>query len=406
MVFVWSLVLLVQFLFLYSLFSFTFTTCFPLIQPKCHDDESHALLQFKEGFHIDKFASLSPLGYPKTASWNSSTNCCSWDGIKCDEQTNQVIQIDLSSSQLYGRMDANSSLFRLVHLRDLDLSDNDFNYSQIPSMIGELSQLRYLNLSLSIFSGKIPPQVSQLSKLLSFDLGFQSTINPKGSAVNLLQLEFSSLKSIIQNSTKLEILFLSYVTISSTLPATLTNLTLLQKLSFYNSDLYGEFPTGVFHLPNLKLLDLRYNPNLNGRLPEFQSSSLTKLVLDQTGFYGTVPVSIGKLSSLTILSIKKCNFFGYIPSSLGNLTQLRQIILAYNKFRGDPSASLANRTQLSRLSLGYNEFTIKTISWIGKLSSIIGLDISSINIGSDIPSSFANLTQLENIKCTKLQYKR
>jgi hypothetical protein len=153
-VFVWSLVLLLQFVFLYSLFSFTFTTCFPLIHPKCHDDESHALLQFKEGFHLNKFASLSPLGYPKTASWNSSTDCCSWDGIQCDEHTNQVIQIDLSSSQLFGRMDANSTLFRLVHLQVLDLSDNDFNYSQIPSKIGELPQLGYLNLSLSIFSEK------------------------------------------------------------------------------------------------------------------------------------------------------------------------------------------------------------------------------------------------------------
>ncbi|PNX73248.1 receptor-like protein kinase, partial [Trifolium pratense] len=89
----------------------------------------------QEGFHIDKFASVNPLGYPKTASWNSSTDCCSWDGITCDDQTNQVIQIDLSSSQLYGTMDANSSLFRLVHLRKLDLSDNDFKNSQIPSRI-------------------------------------------------------------------------------------------------------------------------------------------------------------------------------------------------------------------------------------------------------------------------------
>jgi hypothetical protein len=109
MVFVWSLVLLVQFLFLYSLFSFTFTTCFPLIHPKCHDHESHALLQFKKSFHINNSASLNPLSYPKTASWNSSTDCCSWDGIQCDDHTNQVIHIDLSSSQLYGRMDANSS---------------------------------------------------------------------------------------------------------------------------------------------------------------------------------------------------------------------------------------------------------------------------------------------------------
>ncbi|PNX78921.1 receptor-like protein kinase, partial [Trifolium pratense] len=75
------------------------------------------------------------------SKWQSSpyepviTDCCSWDGIQCDEHTNQVIHIDLRSCQLYGRMDANSSLFRLVHLRVLDLSDNDFNYSQIPSKI-------------------------------------------------------------------------------------------------------------------------------------------------------------------------------------------------------------------------------------------------------------------------------
>ncbi|PNX76219.1 receptor-like protein kinase, partial [Trifolium pratense] len=261
-----------------------------------------------EGFHINNSASLNPLSYPKTTSWNSSTDCCSWDGIKCDEHTNQVIQIDLSSSQLYGTMDANSSLFRLLHLRVLDLSDNDFNYSQIPPKIGELSQLRYLNLSLSIFSGEIPPQVSKLSKLLSLDLSFRAISSAK---------------------------------------------------------------VGVFHLPNLKVLDLRYNPNLKGRLPEFQSSSLTKLALDQTGFYGTLPISIGNLSSLETLSIPNCHFFGYIPSSIGNLTQLMQINLRYNKFKGDPSASLANLIKLSHLIVGHNDFTIETISWIDEIPTFI-----------------------------------
>ncbi|CAJ2669052.1 unnamed protein product [Trifolium pratense] len=216
-----------------------------------------------------------------------------------------------------------------------------------------------------------------------------------GSIVNRLHLKLSSLRSIIQNSTKLERLLLSYVTISSTLPDILTNLTSLHELRLYNSDLYGEFPIGVFHLPNLKLLDLRENPNLNGRLPEFQSSSLTKLRLDETGFYGTLPLSIGKLTSLNILSISHCHFSGYIPPSLGNLTQLQHISLEYNNFRGDPSASLAKLTKLSHLYVGFNEFTIETISWIGKLSSIVVLDISSVNISSDIPLSFVNLTQLE-----------
>jgi hypothetical protein len=253
MVFVRSHVFLVKFLFLYSLFSFTFTTSLPHIQPKCHQYESQALLHFKEGFVINNLASDNLLGYPTTASWNSSTDCCSWDGIKCHEHTNHVIHVDLSSSQLYGKMDANSSLFRLVHLRILDLSDNDFNYSQIPPKIGELSQLKYLSLSRSLFSGEIPPQVSQLSKLLSLDLGCRAMLRPKGSTSNLLQLKLSNLRSIIQNSTKLETLLLSFVTISSNLPDTLTNITSLKELSVFSSESYGEFPIGVFHLPNLEL---------------------------------------------------------------------------------------------------------------------------------------------------------
>ncbi|XP_058736315.1 receptor-like protein 7 [Vicia villosa] len=392
MLFHWSLVLSLHFLFL----SFTFTSSFPLTHPKCHQYESQALLQFKEGFNINMTSSSdNPLSYPKTASWNASTDCCSWDGIKCDEHTDHVIHVNLRSSQLYGTMDANTTLFRLVHLRHLDLSDNDFNYTQIPPKIGELSQLRYLNLSHAILSGEIPPQISQLSKLLSLDLSVFAQPYSITSEVYLLQLKHSSLRSIIQNSTKLEILQLSYVTISSPLPNTITNLTSLQELRLFNSELHGEFPVGVFHLPNLKIMDLRYNPNLKGRLPEFVSSSLTKLGLEYTGFYGTLPVSIGKLSSLNILLIHGCHFSGYIPSSLSNLTQLVHIDLEYNKLRGDPSASLANLTKLRNMFVGHNEFTFETISWIGKLSSLIALGISSVNIGSDIPLSFANLTQLE-----------
>lgn len=78
-----------------------------------------------------------------------------------------------------------------------------------------------------------------------------------------------------------------------TIRTTFVCLTSLQALSLYNSELYGEFPVEVFHLPNLKYLDLRNNQNLNGELPEFQSSSLIMLQLGETGFYGTLPVSIG-----------------------------------------------------------------------------------------------------------------
>ncbi|KAI5344989.1 hypothetical protein L3X38_012866 [Prunus dulcis] len=52
-------------------------------QPSCHDDESSGLLQFMQSF---MYAS---------ASFHNG-NCCSWDGVDCDEETGHVIGLDLS----------------------------------------------------------------------------------------------------------------------------------------------------------------------------------------------------------------------------------------------------------------------------------------------------------------------
>jgi len=380
------------FLFLYSLFSFAATNCLLSVPPtKCHEHESRALLQFKKSFVISK-SSYNPFSYPKMASWNATTDCCSWDGIECDEHTNHVISIDLSSSHIYGTMDANSTLFHLKHLQSLDLADNHFNYSQIPSRIGELSQLRYLNLSQTYFSGEIPQQVSHLSKLLSLDLcgAFDSLV-----PVNLLSLKISTLRSLIQNSTNLEVFRVNYVTISSSVPHTFTNLTYLEQVSLYHCELYGEFPPGIFHLPNLRYLNLGNNQNLTGKFPDFHTSAqITTLELDSTSFYGTLPAFIGNLNSLNWLSISYSNFSGSIPSSFRNLTQLTFLDIGGNKFKGDLSSFLLNLNKLRTLRVGFNEFTTETISWICKLSGMNDLRLEFVNIGLEIPFCFTNLTQL------------
>ncbi|KAI8558072.1 hypothetical protein RHMOL_Rhmol04G0060100 [Rhododendron molle] len=136
----------------------------------CHEDERSALLQFKHSFHIKKFASGDPCAYPKVESWGNASDCCSWDGVECDHNTGHVIGLDLSSSFLYASINSNSSLFSLVHLRRLNLADNHFNYSQIPTAIGNLLRLRSLNLYNSFFSGQIPSKMSSLSQLTFLNL--------------------------------------------------------------------------------------------------------------------------------------------------------------------------------------------------------------------------------------------
>ncbi|MED6164208.1 hypothetical protein PIB30_087479, partial [Stylosanthes scabra] len=391
-----------------SLFSTTLlTNCLPLNHStsthhhhhhECHQHESSALLQFKEAFLISEFASYNPFSYPKTLSWIPATDCCFWDGIECDELTGHVIGIDLSSSQLYGSMDPNSTLFLLVHLQSLDLSDNDFNHSQIPAKIAELSQLRNLNLSHcneNTFSGEVPPQISQLSNLLSLDL--RSYILPPLSydVINNLQLKSSTLTSLTRNSTRLEQLRLNFVTISSSLPHTLTNLTSLQILSLRQCELYGEFPIGIFHLPNLTILNLGDNQNLRGMFPNFYSSAFVLIYLPSTSFYGTLPTSIGNLTSLNRLSIQSCNFHGAIPSSLGNLTQLSWLELAYNGFDGEIPQSLFRLKNLEMLSLGYNSFEGKlALDMFLNLKMLKGLDMSYSKLSLFSQNRALNVTTL------------
>ncbi|RYR14539.1 hypothetical protein Ahy_B04g071137 [Arachis hypogaea] len=364
----WHLALSLHFLlfFHHSLFSsFSLTNCLPsnhLTTNECHEDESNALLKFKESFVISKSVSQNPFSYPKTASWIPTTDCCSsWHGVECDELTGHVTGVDLSSCQLYGSMDGNSTLFSLVHLQSLDLSDNNFNHSQIPARTGDLSQLRHLNLSHgseTTFSGEVPHEVSQLPNLLSLDLRSYIGVDNPDDPINHLRLKTTTLRSLIQNSTRLKELHLSFVTISSFVPNILTNLTHLQKLSLSHCELYGEFPIGVFYLPKLRVLNLEYNRNLSGMLPDFHSSSLISLLnLRGTSFHGSLPASIGNLNSLYWFSISECRFYGSIPSSIGNLTQLEYFKLGYNTISGEIPYSIGNLTNLANLSLVENKLS-------------------------------------------------
>ena len=191
----------------YFLLSFTVITCFAHVQPTpCPEAESSALLQLKQTFVISQFASQSYMSYPKTNSWNSSLDCCSWLGVECDEQTGHLIGLDISSSQIYASIGSNSTLFHLSQLQRLDLSDNHFNYSHIPSSLAHLSRLTHLNLYLSKFSGEIPGEISQLSNLVYLQLS--SNYVASSPLISLLHLKQQNLRNIVQNLTNLQVLSL------------------------------------------------------------------------------------------------------------------------------------------------------------------------------------------------------
>ncbi|KAL6330481.1 hypothetical protein AAG906_040411 [Vitis piasezkii] len=326
--------------------------------PLCHGSESSALLQFKQSFLIDEDASDDPSAYPKVSTWKShgegeESDCCSWDGVECDKETGHVIGLHLASSCLYGSINSSNTLFSLVHLSTLDLSDNDFNYSELPHKVGQLSRLRSLNLSVSNFSGQIPSELLALSKLVFLDL----SRNP------MLELQKPGLRNLAQNLTHLKTLHLNLVNISSTIPHVLANLSSLTSLLLRGCGLYGEFPMNIFRLPSLQLL------SVSGQI----SQSLTSLS-----------------SSLSILNLAGNNFHGPIPQMCTNPGSLRMIDLSENQFQGQIPISLANCTMLEQLVLGNNQIHDIFPFWLGALPQLQVLILRSNRFHGAIGSWHTN----------------
>ena len=274
--------------------------------------------------------------YPKTASWKEDKDCCTWDGVLCDQTTRHVIGLDLSCSWLNGPIHSNSTLFFLPHLKRLNLAGNFFNESLISSKFGNFKTLTYLNLSNSYFSGKIPYEISHLSSLVSLDLSLN----------NGLLIETPVWKSVIHNLTQLRELLLDYTNMSSIRPNSLMNLSsTLTTLSLHNCYLQGKLQNNFLCLPNMQTLDLGGNRNLDlGSLPKcnWSSISLKFLDLSEIRFSGELLDSIGNMKSLKHLDLYYCNLSGSIPTSLGNLTKLTTLDLSYNSFRGEIQLPLLN----------------------------------------------------------------
>jgi hypothetical protein len=115
------------------------------------------------------------------SSWTTA-DCCQWKGVGCSNLTGHVLMLDLPGNYhddddvfngynkfyIYG--DIHESLMEFQQLQYLNLSGNHFEGSNIPSFLGSLRNLRYLDLSNCYFEGQIPVQFESLSHLKYLNL--------------------------------------------------------------------------------------------------------------------------------------------------------------------------------------------------------------------------------------------
>ncbi|XP_021827847.1 receptor like protein 30-like [Prunus avium] len=424
-----------------TLLRYLFLLCFnillPAVHSQCIKDQQQSLLHLKKSLQFDQRSYSST----KVISWDSSTDCCSWVGVNCTSN-GHVVGLDLSSETISGGIDNASSLFHLQHLQRLNLADNYFGYgTRIPSAIGKLVNLRYLNLSYNNgYSGKIPIEISRLTRLVVLDIS-QSVYHLEAPNISILfqnltqlaelyfdQVDLSAVgadwsQAISSSLPNLRVLSLSYChlsgpidqslaklqslsviglggnEISGPIPGFFANFSKLTSLTLSGCRLNGTFPNEIFQVPTLETIYLGSNYELGGSLPEFpkNNGSLRSLILRQTNFSGSLPESIGNLKMLSMINLSNCSFHGSIPSSLFSLPLLSQLNLSHNQFSGELAFSNVS-SNLVTLDLSFNNLEGQMPVSIFNFRGLESLRLSSNNFSAfpfNGPQQLKNLTYID-----------
>ncbi|XP_047306372.1 phytosulfokine receptor 1 [Impatiens glandulifera] len=341
------------------------------------------------------------------AGWDA-VNCCNWTGVTCDSSSGRVIKLELTKQNLMGSL--SDSLGNLDQLRTLNLSRN-FIHGQIPSSLFIMSNLVVMDLSDNDFSGSIPTiislpaleiiDVSDNKIIGSIPVGF-CTRGTKIQSINLsLNYLIGGIPAGIGNCTELMYLSLGYNLLDGGLPDELFRLTNLTWLTFPENRISGKLGNEIGNLSNLVRLDLSSNL-FSGVIPDafYGMKKLHYFSAQSNQLTGLIPFSLSNSPSLGSLVLRNNSLYGHIDLNCSAMVNLTSLDLATNQFDGSIPSNLPSCPKLMALNLARNRFIGKIPESYRNFPSLSFLSLSNCtglyNISSalDILQNCPNLTTL------------
>ncbi|GLJ34401.1 hypothetical protein SUGI_0691600 [Cryptomeria japonica] len=204
----------------------------------------------------------------------------------------------------------------------------------------------------------------------------------------------------------------------------------ITSLKLSSVGLKGALSNKIGSLTALQTLDLSYNKDLTGRLPNSIGNlvSLRILIVIACNFNGHLPTELGNLTNLSFLALNSNKFTGPIPPTLGKLTNLEWFDIADNELTGSLPVSNATQSGLDKLvnaqhfhfNLNHlsgtippelfsgnmnllhilfdsNEFEGQIPTTLGLVNTLTVLRLDRNQITGSIPSNISNLVSLEEL---------
>jgi hypothetical protein len=196
---------------------------------------------------VELYEATDGANWSNQAGWLDVASPCSWYGITCID--GHVDTVELSTNNLRGAVP--SALGDLSVLRFMDLHNNAIS-GALPLEIGRLSQLVHLDLSANEISGPVPPTIGDLSALENLDLS-------NNALTGAIPEEIGKL-AVLRN------LYLSQNQFSSPIPESLGGIATLESIRLRDNQLEGGIPFGLGQLTALSEVDLSFN-QLTGSAP-------------------------------------------------------------------------------------------------------------------------------------------
>ncbi|MBD4018682.1 leucine-rich repeat domain-containing protein [Xanthomonas citri pv. citri] len=182
----------------------------------------------------------------------------------------------------------------------------------LPDSLGQLHQLRHLQIAGALGLKTLPPSLTRLSNLRTLQL----TMIPLDELpVGIGRMQ--GLRSLTLGGGHY-----------ARLPASIVELSGLTELRMPHSSHFRELPENIGLMQGLRSLEVASNSELE-QLPGSltQLHRLEKLTLSSNRRLAHLPEDIGQLRGLTELSLKNCAALRQLPDSVGDLAQLQLLDL-------------------------------------------------------------------------------